>query len=129
MKFSGVFFRTVALAAALGFAAACSDDDDDGNGPSEPATPSGLAAVLQDDGSIEVTWDAVDDATSYVLQRNADGGAFADVGGSLTATTFTDTDVEVGVEYGYQVAAVNAIGTSSVAKKSPKTTQVPSGVL
>src|SRR5688572_15194435 len=81
MKFSGVFFRTVALAAALGFAAACSDDDD--NGPSEPATPAGLAAVLQDDGSIEVTWDAVDDATSYVLQRNADGGAFTQVGGSL----------------------------------------------
>jgi hypothetical protein len=111
MKFSGVFFRTVALAAALGFAAACGDDDGDGNGPSEPATPTGLAAALGD-GSIEVTWNAVDDATSYVLQRNEDGGAFAQVGGSLTATTFTDTDVEEGIEYGYQVAAVNAIGTS-----------------
>jgi hypothetical protein len=112
MKVTGVFFRTVALAAALGFAAACSDDDDGNGGPSEPATPTGLAATLQDDGSIEVTWSAVDDATSYVLQRNEDGGAFTQVGGSLTETSYTDTDVTAGVEYGYQVAAVNAIGTS-----------------
>jgi hypothetical protein len=123
MKFSGVFFRTVALAAALGFAAACSDDDD--NGPSEPATPAGLAAVLQDDGSIEVTWDAVDDATSYVLQRNEDGGAFTQVGGSLTTTSYTDTDVETGIEYGYQVAAVNAIGTSPFSTTVTVTPEAP----
>lgn len=123
MKFSGVFFRTVALAAALGFAAACGDDDDDGNGPSEPATPTGLAAALQD-GSIEVTWDAVDDATSYVLQRNEDGGDFTEVGGSLTEASYTDTDVEEGVEYGYQVAAVNAIGSSAF---SATVTATPEG--
>lgn len=112
MKVSGVFFRTVALAAALGFAAACSDDDDGGNGPSAPATPTGLAAVLQDDGSVEVTWNAVGDATSYVLERNEAGGAFTEVGGTLTTASYSDTDIEQDVEYGYRVAAVNAIGTS-----------------
>jgi len=113
MKVTGVFFRTVALAAALGFAAACSDDDDDGNGPSEPATPTGLVAELQDDGSVEVTWNAVTDATSYSLERNEDGGDFTQVGGSLTTTSYTDTDITEGVEYGYRVAAVNAIGSSA----------------
>ena len=125
MKVTGVFFRTVALAAALGFAAACSDDDDDGNGPSVPATPTGLAAQLQDDGSVEVTWNEVADATSYVLERNADGGDFTEVGGSLTATTYTDTDITEGVEYGYRVAAVNAIGTSPFSSAVTVTSEGP----
>jgi hypothetical protein len=124
MKVTGVFFRTVALAAALGFAAACSDDDD-GNGPSAPATPTGLAATLQDDGSVEVTWSAVTDATSYTLERNEDGGTFAEVGGSLTTTTFTDTDITEGVEYGYRVAAVNAIGTSAFSTAVTVTSEGP----
>jgi hypothetical protein len=124
MKVSAVFFRTVALAASLGFAVACSDDDD-GNGPSAPETPTGLAAVLQGDGSVQVTWNAVTDATSYVLQRNEAGGAFTQIGGSLTTTTFNDTDVEPEVEYGYQVAAVNAVGTSAFSDPVEVTTEGP----
>ena len=124
MKVTGVFFRTIALAAALGFAAACSDDDDDG-GPSVPETPTGLAAVLQDDGSVEVTWNEVADATSYILERNEDGGDFAEVGGSLTTATFSDTDITEGVEYGYRVAAVNAIGTSAFSSPVTVTSEGP----
>jgi hypothetical protein len=122
MKVSAVFFRTVLLAASLGFAAACGDDDDDGTGPSVPETPTGLAAVLQDDGSIQVTWDAVDDATRYTLERT-EGAAFTQVGGALTETTFTDTDVEPGIEYGYHVAAVNAVGTSAFSETVNVTTE------
>ncbi len=125
MKVTGVFFRTIALAAALGVATACSDDDDDGNGPSAPATPTGLSAVLQDDGSVEVTWNAVTDATSYVLERNEDGGDYTAVGGSLTTTTYTDTDIELDVEYGYRVAAVNAIGTSGFSTPATVTPEGP----
>jgi hypothetical protein len=123
MKVSAVFFRTVVLAASLGFAAACGDDD--GSGPSVPATPTGLAAVLQDDGSIEVTWTAVSEATSYVLERNEAGGAFTQAGGSLTTTSFTDTDVVPEVEYGYHVAAVNAVGTSPFSATVTVTTEGP----
>jgi hypothetical protein len=112
MKASAVFFRAIALATVAGFAA-CSDDDG-GSGPSSPATPTGLAAVEQS-GSVLVTWTAVSGATSYKLERTepAAPGAFTQVGGSLTAATFTDTDVDPGVAYGYRVAAVNAIGESS----------------
>ncbi len=113
MKLSVVHLRSIVLAALVGVTAACGDDDG-GNGPSAPATPTGLTAVAQQDGSIEVSWNAVTDATGYVLERNDDGGTFAQVGGSLTTTSFTDTDVVPDVEYGYRVAASNAVGTSGL---------------
>jgi len=112
MKASAVFLRSIALAAVVGFAA-CSDDG--GSGLSAPATPTGLAAVEQSDGSILVTWTAVSDATSYKLERTDPSapGVFTQVGGSLTTATYTDTDVDPGVAYGYRIAAVNAVGESS----------------
>jgi hypothetical protein len=127
MKFSAVLLRSIALAALVGFGAACSDDDDGGNGPSVPAAPTGLTAVEQDDGSIQVTWQAVTDATSYRLERTdpSQSGTFAQVGGTLSATTYTDTDVDPGVAYSYRVAAVNAIGTSSFTDPEDVTTAGP----
>jgi hypothetical protein len=113
MKASAVFLRSVALAALVGFAA-CSDDNG-GVGPGAPATPTGLTAVEQSDGSILVSWSAVADATSYKLERTdpSSPGSFTQVGGSLTATTFQDTDVDPGIVYGYRVSAANAVGESS----------------
>jgi hypothetical protein len=112
MKASAVFLRSIALAAVVGFAA-CSDDG--GSGLSVPATPTGLATVAQGDGSILVTWTAVSDATSYKLERNdpSTPGVFTQVGGSLSAATYTDTEAAPGVAYGYRVTAVNAVGESS----------------
>lgn len=113
MKLSAVLLRSLAMAALVGIAAGCGDDDP--AGPSVPATPTGLAAVAQSDGSILVTWTAVSGATSYVLERTdpSTPGVFTQVGGSLTTNSYTDTDVELGVAYGYRVAAVNALGTST----------------
>ena len=115
MKVRAVLLRGLAFGVLVGFGASCSDDDDGGNGPSAPATPTGLTAVAQDDGSIQVTWNAVADATSYTLERNdpASTDVFAQVGGSITTNNYTDTDVEPGFEYGYRVSAVNAVGASS----------------
>jgi hypothetical protein len=115
MKASAVFLRSVILAVTVGFAAACGDDDDGGNGPSVPATPTGLAAVEQTDGSIQVTWSAVADATSYTLERTdpSTPGTFTQVGGSLTTNSYNDTDVNPGVAYGYRVTATNAVGAST----------------
>src|SRR5918992_2414733 len=112
MKASGVFLRSVVLASSIAVAA-CSDDDG-GNGPSAPAAPTGLAAVEQTDGSIQVTWNAVTDAPSYKLERTdpSTPGAFTQIGGTLTPTSHNDTEVEPGVAYGYHVIAVNAVGES-----------------
>lgn len=121
MKVSAVFLRSVALAVSLGMAG-CSDDN--GSGPSAPATPTGLVAVEQGDGTIQVTWNAVSDATSYKLERTdpSTPGAFTQVGGALTTTSYNDPDVEAGVAYGYHVAAVNAVGESGASSTVNVTT-------
>ncbi|MDQ3208635.1 MAG: fibronectin type III domain-containing protein, partial [Gemmatimonadota bacterium] len=113
MKASAVFLRSLALAAMVGLVA-CGDDTPGGGGPSAPAAPTGLTAVEQS-GSVLVTWTAVADATSYKLERTDPSapGVFAQVGGALTAATYTDSDVDPGVAYGYRVSAVNAVGESS----------------
>jgi hypothetical protein len=113
MKVSAVFFRAIALATVVGFVA-CGDDDPGGGGPSVPTAPTGLTAVEQS-GSVLVTWTAVAGATSYELERTDPSapGTFTQVGGSLSAATFTDTDVDPGVAYGYRVTAINAVGESS----------------
>jgi Fibronectin type III domain len=112
MRFSAVFLRSIALAALTGIAAACGDDDP--TGLNVPPTPTGLTAVQQTDGSILVSWTAASGADSYRLERTeGTSGTFTQVGGTLTATSFTDTDVEPGVQYGYRVSAVNSEGTSA----------------
>ncbi len=103
---------TLAVLLVAGLAA-CGDDDNN-NPPATPPAPTGLAATASEDlTSIAVTWNAVTGATGYVLERatGTPAGAFTEVGGDLTETSFTDTDVEVDASYNYRVAAVNAEGT------------------
>ena len=66
MQFSLSRLRPAAVV-LLAFAfAACSDDDGGTNPPATPPAPTGLAAERATDGlSIEVTWTAVNGATSY----------------------------------------------------------------
>ena len=101
----------VLLAAGL---AACGDDST--NPPATPPAPTGLAATPSGDGtSIAVSWNAVTGATGYILER-AEGsppGTFAQIGDTLTATNFTDTDITPDVVYSYRVAAVNDAGAGS----------------
>ena len=89
--------------------------------PTEPAepppAPTSLTAVVNDDGTVTLSWDAPDDdsVTGYqILRRRPTMGEdkllvyVADTGG--TATTFTDTDVTEGVRHVYRVKAINAAG-------------------
>ena len=101
------------VAAALVLAAACSDNNDS-NGPSAPNTPTGLAVTQNSETSVHVSWNAASGATSYVLERNspATPAVFAQIGGSITGTSYDDATVTVGDEYSYRVSASNASGTS-----------------
>ncbi len=105
---------TMAVLLVAGLAA-CGDDDNT-NPPATPPAPTGLAATPSGDGSsIEVTWNAVTGATGYTLER-AEGvppGTYAPIGGTLTTTTYSDTDIELDVSYSYRVAAINDEGTGS----------------
>ena len=114
MQFSLRMLRAAALAAVLGTGlVACGSDI--AAPPATPPAPTGLTATGQSETSVLVGWNAVTGATSYTLER-ADAsapGIFTALGGSITATSYTDNSVASGVAYSYRVAAVNANGTGS----------------
>ena len=115
MQLSVRTLRSAALAAIIAAGlAACGDDDGNGTGGVPPA-PTGLTATAASETSIDLSWTAVSGATSYTLERAAASapGAFTQVGGSLTTTTYTDDDVSPATAYSYRVSAVNANGTSN----------------
>ncbi len=62
-----------------------------------------LAAPTVTSSSVSLSWSAVTGATSYALWRFET--SWAQVGGALTGTTYTDTSVEIGKTYYYQVMA------------------------
>jgi fibronectin type 3 domain-containing protein len=77
-----------------------------------PSAPSGVAAGDACNG-IDVTWDAVGDATSYKIYRAAGGcaGGFAYLDTSSEAG-YLDASAAVGTAYGYKVKASNGCGDS-----------------
>ena len=79
-----------------------------------PQTPGGLAAAAVSGSQISLAWNAVTNAASYKIKRSpANGGPYALVATSVTATNYTDTGLIVGTTYYYVVSAVNAGGESA----------------
>ena len=86
--------------------------------PTEPpAAPTNLTAVVNDDGTVTLSWDAPDDdsvAGYQILRRRPTMGEakllvyVADTGGM--AITFTDTEVTASIRHVYRVKAINAAG-------------------
>ena len=105
--------ETLTSAATAGVEAAVAEEE-----PVEPPpAPTNLTAVVNEDGSVTLTWDAPDDdsVTGYqVLRRRPYEGestllVYVENTGS-TATTFTDADVTAGTQHVYRVKAVNDAG-------------------
>lgn len=67
-----------------------------------------LNAPTVTSSSVSLTWSAVTGATSYELWRYET--SWAQVGGALTGTGYTDTSVEIGKTYYYQVMANGPAG-------------------
>jgi autotransporter-associated beta strand protein len=77
------------------------------------AAPTGLTATPGND-QVALSWDASGGATSYTVQSaTAAAGPYTIIASGLTSTTSTDTTPINGATYYYEVAAVNASGTSS----------------
>ena len=84
-----------------------------------PPAPQNLAAMVNEDGSVTLNWDAPDDdsVTGYqILRRRPTMDETAllvhveDTGSA--ATTYTDSDVTEGVRHVYRLKAINATGLS-----------------
>lgn len=95
--------------------------------PGTPTAPDLLTADAGD-AEVELTWAAPDDdggspVTGYRVYR--DGDLAASLGLVLT---YTDTGLDNGVEYAYQVAAVNDVGVGTLSNELVATpTAIPDG--
>lgn len=68
--------------------------------------------LQQGNGSAFLTWNLVAGATSYSVQRSTDGVSFS-VLATPSTIYYLDSTTVVGTNYYYQIASVNADGTSS----------------
>lgn len=74
-------------------------------GAEQPPCPPNVTATAQEDGSILVDWDAVENATAYRIYR-ASGEEDLQFHATTTDTEFLDTNTTVGTTYRYMVTAV-----------------------
>jgi len=81
--------------------------------PAPPAGAPGSFSGLFDGASVVLNWSAVSGAVGYIIRRGTNSaGPFTYVQ-NITETTFTDSGLNVGTTYYYQVSAVNAAGVST----------------
>ena len=88
--------------------------------PTAPAAPTNLVATATGQTTISLTWDAVQNATSY----NVYNGETVVVSG-LTVTSYTVEGLTAGTEYCYKVTAVNEVGESEASTEACATTEFP----
>lgn len=84
-----------------------------------PSIPQNLY-LQQGNSQVFLSWDLVAGATSYSIQRSTDQVTYSTIDTSVVPN-YLDTTVTVGTEYFYQVASVNADGTSSYASPASGT--------
>jgi hypothetical protein len=89
---------------------------------STPGSSSNLKAV-GGDSKVDLTWDAVTNATSYTIKRaTTAGGTYTTIATDITGTSYIDTDVTNGTTYYYVVVSVNTgveIAKSNEASATP----------
>ena len=88
--------------------------------PTAPAAPTNLVATATGQTTISLTWNAVQNATSYKVY-NGENVVVSD----LTATTYTVENLTAGTEYCYYVTAVNEDGESAASTTACATTEEP----
>lgn len=76
-----------------------------------PAVPTGYQ-LQQGNAQVFLSWNIVQGATSYSIQRSTDGVTYSVIA-TPSPNNYLDTTVTVGTLYYYQVASVNGSGTSN----------------
>ena len=81
-------------------------------------TPAPTATKNGDLPQVNVQWDAVANAQTYILSRRAESGAFSVVIYRGEEPTYIDKNVEIGGGYFYRLQACNAASCASVSDSS-----------
>ncbi len=89
-----------------------------------PYAASGLIATLSNNTNVNLSWTAGSGATSYNLYRAAESGGEGTnpVVTGITGTSYTDTNLNSGTTYYYQVVAVNGSGLTGYSPEAHATT-------
>jgi Cellulase (glycosyl hydrolase family 5) len=89
-----------------------------------PYAASGLSATLSNNTNVNLSWTAGSGATSYNLYRAAESGyeGTNPVVTGITGTFYTDTNLNSGTTYYYQVVAVNGSGPTGYSPEAHATT-------
>ena len=92
-----------------------------------PYAASGLIATLNNNTNVNLSWTAGSGATSYNLYRAAESGGEGTnpVVTGIVGTSYTDTNLNSGTTYYYQVVAVNGSGPTGY---SPEAYAATTGV-
>lgn len=78
-------------------------------------SPTGLTLGLGDGTGIDLSWDAVDGATGYAVERSADGAVWSQVATTdADVTSYSDGNLTGWHRYFYRVSALDDSGLGSV---------------
>ncbi|MDD9266214.1 FIMAH domain-containing protein [Paenibacillus sp. GCM10023248] len=80
------------------------------------AAPSDLAGVLTSTSAVQLNWLPVNGADAYLIYRSSSKEPVWKAMASTESAAYTDTAVEQGVTYRYQVSALNAGGESPLSR-------------
>jgi hypothetical protein len=100
----------------------------DSTPPQPPAAPSGLSATAISSSQIDLVWtDNADNELGFYIERSPDGASWARIGSvGADATAFSDTGLDPGTMYYYQVQAHNSADVSSFSDPASATTPTAS---
>ncbi|MFV0362426.1 MAG: fibronectin type III domain-containing protein [Suipraeoptans sp.] len=69
--------------------------------------PASITATATGTTTIDVTWTTASNATSYMLYRStSENGTYDQIGGTITGTTYNDTNLSPNTTYYYKVRSV-----------------------
>jgi fibronectin type 3 domain-containing protein len=88
-----------------------------------PGQPGTLTATVSGTGEIDLSWGAATGATSYDVQRGPGGsGTFPKDLGTVTGTTFSDTGLNPGDSFDYQIVPLDSAGPGAASNTVTATT-------
>jgi autotransporter-associated beta strand protein len=81
--------------------------------PAPPASAPGSFTGLFNGANVVLNWSSAPGAVGYIIRRETNSASPFTYVQNITETTFTDSGLNVGTTYYYQVSAVNAAGIST----------------
>jgi hypothetical protein len=91
------------------------------------SAPTGVSATAQSSSSINITWNAVSDATNYDVYYEVGSSSTKNFAGNTTSTSYTHNSLTASTTYYYYIKAKNNVGESDYSSSDYATTHSSSG--